>query len=81
MCGGLKENGTLRRGGLVGVGVVLVKEVCHWVSGLWCLMITQVKPKKTDHFVLPAYQDAARTMFACVLLCPTIMIMDSTSAL
>ena len=57
-CGGLKENdppkgsGTIRRCGFVGVGEALLEEVCHYGSGLWCLIYAQAIPSVSDHFLL-----------------------------
>jgi hypothetical protein len=49
VCGGSNKNGfhrligsgTIRRCGLVGVGVALLKKVCHW---RWALKFNMLKP-------------------------------------
>ena len=72
LCGGLNRNGpnrlmcltawpigsgTIRRCGLVGVGVTLLQEVCHCGGGLWGLTYTQAMPSVVHSLLLPAVQD------------------------
>lgn len=51
-----KMSGTLRRCGLVAVGVVLLKEVCH-VEADFEVSYAQVIPSISDHFLLHLSQD------------------------
>ena len=54
-CGGLKKMvpNTVTLLGLVGVGVVLLEEVCHCGSWLSGLIYAQAMPSETVHFLFP----------------------------
>lgn len=47
----------MRRCGLVGVGMVLLEEVCHCGGGPLDLIYAQVTPSDSDYFLLPSNQD------------------------
>ena len=66
-----KGSGTIRRCGFVGVGVALLKEVCHYESRLYGLIYAQIIPSEIDHFLLPLDQDVefSSTMSACIPPC------------
>ena len=51
-----KGNGTIRRCGLVGVGVVLLEEVCHCGVGFE-VSYAQDTPSVSVHFLLPMDRD------------------------
>ncbi|EGW00979.1 hypothetical protein I79_001933 [Cricetulus griseus] len=47
----------IKRCDLVGVGVILLKEVCHYGDGLWGHIYVQATPSKRNYFLMPASQD------------------------
>jgi hypothetical protein len=66
-CCGLNKNGshrpigsgTLRRCGLMGVGVALLEEVCHWG---WALRFQILKPSPVWHSLPAAYRSRCTTL-------------------
>lgn len=51
-----KGSDTLRRGGLVAAGVVLLGEVSLW-GGIWGLMYAQATPSESDCLLMHAAHD------------------------
>ena len=47
------ESGTIRRCGLVGIGVTLLKEVCYCVGWLCCLLVLKLYPVPKEASWMP----------------------------
>ena len=64
-----KRSSTNRRCDLLGMGLFLLEEVCHYEGGNFGFIYAQTMPSEIDHFLLSARQDVinlATFLAACL---------------
>ena len=77
----LKGSGIIRRCDFVGVGIVLLEEVCHYGGVLCSCIYAQATPSVSDYFLLPVQgvELSATSPIPCMPACcfvPVMVIMN-----